>query len=139
MTPRESIEARCRQAGVDDVVRSCIAVLEGRPLDDDFAYVLAGPASFPVMGQCAGGTSGYWPRVWALRAFLYAWDTIAAHQVISHLDDPAWRVREMAAKVVARQRIGDAFDAVNRRRHDPVPRVRRAAERALIVLVAHEA
>lgn len=40
----------------------------------------------------------------------------------------------MAAKVVARHRVGEAFDAVTRRRRDPVARVRAAAERAVMRL-----
>jgi hypothetical protein len=50
--------------------------------------------------------------------------------------DEAWRVREMAAKVVARHRVGDAFAAVSRLRSDQVPRVRAAAERAVVTLTA---
>jgi hypothetical protein len=45
-------------------------------------------------------------------------------------------VREVAAKVIAKHRIGDALDAVITLRDDPVPRVRAAAERAIAVLTA---
>jgi HEAT repeat protein len=54
--------------------------------------------------------------------------------VIAALADEAWRVREMAAKVVARRRLGDALTAVAALQQDPVPRVRAAAARALAVL-----
>jgi hypothetical protein len=40
----------------------------------------------------------------------------------------------MAAKVVARRRLGDALAAVAALQQDPVPRVRAAAARALAVL-----
>jgi HEAT repeat protein len=70
-------------------------------------------------------------RVWAARALLYAWDDQALDAVIGALRDEAWRVREMAAKVVARHRIGDALTAVDDLRNDSVPRVRAAAERAM--------
>jgi len=40
----------------------------------------------------------------------------------------------MAAKVVARQLIGDALPAVADLRDDPVPRVRAAANRAVTLL-----
>lgn len=53
--------------------------------------------------------------------------------------DSAWRVREMAAKVVAKRRIGDALPMVAALRDDPVPRVRRAAERALLRLSESDA
>lgn len=46
-------------------------------------------------------------------------------------EDPYWRVREMAAKVVARHVVADALEAVGLLREDPVPRVRAAAERAV--------
>ncbi len=49
--------------------------------------------------------------------------------------DEAWRVREMAARVIARHRF-DALDAVVGLRDDPVPRVRVAANRAVAVLTA---
>jgi HEAT repeat protein len=65
---------------------------------------------------------------------LYAWDDNAADAVIAALADEAWRVREMAAKVVARRRLGDALTVVAALQQDPVPRVRAAAARALAVL-----
>jgi HEAT repeat protein len=52
------------------------------------------------------------------------------------LADEHWRVREMAAKVVARHRIGAALDRVAELRDDPVPRVRAAAERAIVKITA---
>lgn len=42
----------------------------------------------------------------------------------------------MAAKVIARYRIGDAFTAAAELRNDQVPRVRAAAERAIVILTA---
>jgi len=42
----------------------------------------------------------------------------------------------MAAKVIARHRVGDAFDAVAALRADPVERVRAAAARAVTILTA---
>jgi hypothetical protein len=45
----------------------------------------------------------------------------------------------MAAKVVARHRLGGALDAVARLRDDPVARVRAAAERAVVTLTASRA
>jgi hypothetical protein len=55
------------------------------------------------------------------------------------MDDPVWRVREMAAKVVAAHRIGQALDAVAALRDDPSPRVRAAGERAVVLLTASSA
>ena len=45
----------------------------------------------------------------------------------------------MAAKVVARNLLGDALPAVAELGDDSVPRVRRAAERALVRLSAADA
>jgi hypothetical protein len=63
----------------------------------------------------------------------------ATAAIIGALADDAWRVREMAAKVVARHRIGVAFDAVAPLREDPIPRVRAAAHRAVVLLTASHA
>jgi hypothetical protein len=74
--------------------------------------------------------------VWAVRALLYAWDDVARGAVIGALADEAWRVREMAVKVTARRLLGEALASVAELRHDPVGRVRLAAERATAILTA---
>jgi len=79
----------------------------------------------------------YFPRVWATRALLYAWDADVAPAVIGGLKDPAWRVREMCAKVVRLRRIRQATTALERLQSDPVARVREAATRALDELTAY--
>jgi HEAT repeat protein len=53
--------------------------------------------------------------------------------------DQSWRVREMAARVVAKQIVGEAFDDMVKLQDDPTPRVRDAAGRAVAVLVDHQA
>jgi len=50
------------------------------------------------------------------------------------LHDDAWRVREMALKVVARHRLDETLTAVAGLQEDPVARVRTAASRALFRL-----
>jgi HEAT repeat protein len=65
---------------------------------------------------------------------LHAWDDEAAAAIIRATTDDAWRVREMAAKVVARYRIDDALDAMVDLQADEVPRVRSAAGRAVVAL-----
>jgi HEAT repeat protein len=70
---------------------------------------------------------------------LYAWDDRATPSIIKATRDGAWRVREMALKVIARHKIGEAIDAVARLQHDPVARVRTAAQRALVMLTAARA
>jgi HEAT repeat protein len=76
----------------------------------------------------------YWPRTWAGRALLYVWDDaepLLVPAVVGALADPFWRVREMAAKVVARHEVGQAGEALIPLLDDEVPRVRAAAVRAV--------
>lgn len=78
--------------------------------------------------------NAYWLRVWGARGLLWSWDASAVPALRSALADEAWRVREMAAKVVARHRVDDVQPEVAALLHDGVPRVRAAAARALSVL-----
>lgn len=73
----------------------------------------------------------YWFRVWGARGLLWNWDDSATGAITAALRDPSWRVREMAAKVIARHLVGDALAAVAGLRDDPAPRVRAAANRAV--------
>lgn len=114
---------------------ACVAWLGGGDADDGMLVALAGPAAEEVLAGREGGPDGYWPRVWATRGLLYAWEPFAAEAVISALSDDSWRVREMAAKVVCRHRVGGALEVVADLQHDPVPRVRAAAGRAMKALV----
>jgi hypothetical protein len=121
------------------VVAGCIDILNGSSIDEHLLDVLAGPAAGSVLEGAEGGLTGYWPRVWALRGLLYAWSDRAVPALLRAFDDNSWRVREMAARVVAKQNIGEAFDDVVRLQDDPTPRVRAAARRAAVVLVDHQA
>jgi hypothetical protein len=137
LTPRESIEAECQRRGKPALVSACVDLLEGRhDVDDALLLALAGPAAETVLSGREGGGAGYWPRVWAARGLLHAWDHRATAAIIQATTDDAWRVREMAAKVIARHRVADAFTAVAGLRDDHVPRVRAAAERAVVILTA---
>jgi hypothetical protein len=126
--------------GEGAVVAGCVALLAGDGVDDaELLLTLAGPATAAVLRGGAGGVDGYWPRVWGARGLLYAWEAWAAPAVVLATTDDAWRVREMALKVIARHTLGDAIDAVAALRTDPVARVRRAAERAAERLVVARA
>ncbi len=129
ITPRERIEAECARRGKDAVVADCIALLRGA-IDPHLTRSLAGPGADKYFDG-AEHHDTYWFRVWALRGLLWAWDPSAGEVVCGALGDESWRVREMAAKVVARHLVSAAFAAVAERRDDPVPRVRSAAQRAL--------
>lgn len=137
LTPRQSIAAECQRRGKPALVSGCIGLLQGRPdVDDALLLALAGPHAEAVLSGRAGGKAGHWPRVWAARGLLHAWDNRATAAIIQATSDDAWRVREMAAKVIARHRIGDAFTAAAELCNDQVPRVRAAAERAIVILTA---
>jgi hypothetical protein len=137
LTPRQSIAAECQRRGKPAVVSGCIGLLQGRPgVDDTLILALGGPPGQYVLDGHAGGKTGYWPRVWAARGLLHAWDDRATSAIIQATTDDAWRVREMAAKVIARHRIGNALTAVAELRNDQVPRVRAAADRAVVLLTA---
>jgi HEAT repeat protein len=132
LTPRESIELECQRRGTAEVVAGCLELLGGGAADEPLVFAIGGPAARSVLG----GGQRYWLRVWAARALLYAWDDRAAGAVIAALADESWRVREMAAKVIGRHRVGEALAAVAGLQHDEVPRVRAAAARAVAVVTA---
>lgn len=108
LTPRQSVEFECQRRGEERVVEECVAILSGRGVDDATLLALAGPHALTVIGGGEGGVEGYWPRVWALRGLLYAWEPGASDVVIATSRDSHWRVREMSAKVVARRRLENA-------------------------------
>jgi len=136
LTPRQSVAQECRRRGEAQVVAGCVALLAGGDADRSFAYALGGPAADSVLGPHPRRDQRYFLRVWAARALLYAWDDSAQDAVVTALADESWRVREMAAKVVARRLIGDALPAVAALQHDPVARVRAAGARAVAALTA---
>jgi HEAT repeat protein len=87
------------------------------------------PADWVRTGVEAG--PDYWLRVWAARGLLYAWHGSARGAVRSALEDRAWRVREMALRVVAERGLGEERAAVEAMCHDDSARVRAAATQAL--------
>lgn len=130
VTPRQSIERECERLGLPEMVSNCIALLNKQPVGDAFLFVVGGPAARTVLDGREGGPGGYWPRAWALRAFLYAWDSAATSTVLRATGDESWRVREAACRVIARHRLDDGLETLTHLEHDPVERVRTAALRA---------
>ena len=92
-------------------------------------------SSVATAARLEAAGADYWPRVWAARGLLHCWPSPVQPAVtaalVGALSDPAWRVREMAAKVAARHEVGETADALLPCLSDPVPRVRAAAVRAL--------
>jgi hypothetical protein len=135
-TPRQSVEDECARRGVASVAAGCVDLLNGKTADDDLVLALGGPpADWVRTGEPSGPT--YWLRVWAARGLLYAWDDSASTAVLRALEDDAWRVREMALRVVARHRLQAASERVDELCGDPSARVREAAARTSRALGGH--
>jgi hypothetical protein len=132
-TPRLRVSLAAERDGRRAFVRQCVDVLAGVRADAELLWVLGGDSAPAVLAGRAGGPTGCWPRTWALRAFLYVWDPEAEHAVVAASSDEHWRVREMAAKVMAARRPTSepSLEALERLVGDPNPRVRAAAARAL--------
>ncbi|MGH3645974.1 MAG: HEAT repeat domain-containing protein [Micromonosporaceae bacterium] len=131
ITPRQSIEAECVRRGREGVVGGCARLILGDEADPELVLALAGPGARRVLDSGPRADLRYWLRVWGTRGLLWVWEDSATGALNAALNDPAWRVREMAAKVVARHLLGDALPVVAELRDDPVPRVREAAERTI--------
>jgi hypothetical protein len=136
-TPRQRIESECRRVGRDAFARSCGSVLEGELPSRGLLGVLAGTSHHALQAD-PGRDDDYWLRVWAARGLLWGWDDVALPALLQATSDEAWRVREMAAKVVARHTVDEALDAVLPLLADPVPRVRAAAARALAAITGRQ-
>jgi hypothetical protein len=142
LVPQLSIEAACARRGRQAVIDRCAGlVTEGETRSDyksdaELIEALGGPRARAVLDAGVRPDQRYWIRVWAMRGLLWAWEDNAFESVLVGLADPAWRVREMSAKVVARHRLGEALPVVAELRDDPVPRVRAAATRAVAGLTA---
>ncbi len=135
-TPVERARAAAAALGRAELVRWCADLLAGRATFGE----PDGPDPGWLAGRAADGwgapsrldeTTAYWPRVWAARTLLHVWDDAASAEVVAALGDPAWRVREMGAKVCARWEVAQAAEAALTLLGDEVPRVRVAALRAL--------
>jgi hypothetical protein len=135
LLPRESIEAECARRGRQAVISGCMSLLAGEGADDGLIAAL-GLGATDVLAEREGGRHGYWPRVWAARGLLHVWDERASDAIIGATADEHWRVKEMAAKVIAKYRVADGIEAVLGLRAASMPRVRAAAERAVTLLTA---
>jgi HEAT repeat protein len=139
-SPADRIAALVAEIGPDEVVAWCADLLAGRvgPAAAERPPLtwLGGRHAVALLDreQVVDPTHAYWVRVWAARGLLHAYAPAAGRDVVAALADEAWRVRELAAKVVARWEVGEASDAVALLVTDDVPRVRAAAVRAIGVV-----
>jgi hypothetical protein len=135
--PELLVGEACAAYGTATVARWCADLLLGRVAPDDPAkpsLVWIGGAHAATelrRGDMRERGQEYWARVWAARALRYAWASGLEPAVAGGLTDPAWRVREMSAKVAGQREIGEAGDALADLVADEVARVRAAAVRAL--------
>ena len=129
-SPRQRVAVECSRRGRPAFIAGCVALLDGRDVDTALIITLGGEHAVALLARDMPDDQRYWLRVWAGRGLLWAYDEAALPAVRAALRDPAWRVREMAAKVVARHRPAThGRGAVLRA--DPVRRVGAAATRAL--------
>lgn len=136
-SPAQRVRALCAAQGEASVAAECAEIMRtGSWENRDLLVVLGGRVAVGEYARTEPAQSdlSYWAPTWAARGLLYAWSDTAAPAVVAALTHEAWRVREMAAKVVAAREIGSAGDAVAALAWDPVPRVRAAAARALGVV-----
>jgi hypothetical protein len=115
------------------VADACMRLLAGADLDPLMREVFGNQHSPEWLES---DVNAYWLRVWGARGLLWNWDVRAVGSIRTALRDDAWRVREMAAKVVARHVVDEVQPEVAELLHDPIPRVRAAASRALALLAA---
>lgn len=144
-TPRDRALAAARSLGARELASWCADLLTGsldlagQDLHDP--RWIAGRA-WTAWGDPATWRSrglDHWPRTWAARTLLHAWDPVAGPAVEQGLVDEAWRVREMCAKIAARHELGAAApECARRAAGDEVPRVRVASLRALAVVGERE-
>jgi HEAT repeat protein len=115
------------------VAAACVRLIEGADIDAVMREVFGDQHSPEWLDS---EVNQYWLRVWGARGLLWNWDPLAHSALRTALYDDAWRVREMAAKVIARHLVDELQPEVAPLVQDPVPRVRAAAARALTLLAA---
>jgi len=138
-TPARRVRALADRIGAAETAAWCGELLAGHVSYDDPDLPplssLGRGSSVATADRLEAAGADYWPRVWAARGLLHCWPAHGQPAVtaalVGALTDPAWRVREMAAKVAARHEVGETAGALLPCTSDPVPRVRAAAVRAL--------
>lgn len=123
----QRLAAAVKLYGESQVIERALNIIDGQNEGADFLLFVGGEHA---NGLLNGAPVLYWPELWGLRALLYVWDDSAAPAVIRALGDTAWRVREMAARVVAAREL-PAVAELREMLEDSVPRVRVAAAKAL--------
>jgi HEAT repeat protein len=142
--PRDLLAEAVEDYGLHAVIDMCLALLDGHTDYDLLPLPLSYLGGAHAVVQLDRGANlaargqDHWPRVWAARGLRYVWLPYAEPGVVAALPDPAWRVREMAAKVVTQRELDSAADALVPLLTDRTPRVQVAAIRAIGLIGAHE-
>ena len=126
-SPRERVLLLSSKVGAGAVALWCAELLAGGSCDAASLRWIGGRHAVAAQDHL----EDHWPRVWAARALLYAWAPGAEPAVLAGLHDPAWRVREMCAKVARLRGLQRAEPILAHLLDDRVLRVRAAAEAAL--------
>ncbi|MGP6175751.1 HEAT repeat domain-containing protein [Microbacterium sp. A196] len=126
------LAAAVERYGESVVMARSLSLLAGHDEGSDFLLFVGGEHA---QGILDGAPVLYWPELWGARALLHVWDEsvwdeTAESLVISTLNNPAWRVKEMGARLVAAREL-DAASELADLLGEEVPRVRAAAARAL--------
>lgn len=121
------MEVAIKYYGEAEVVERALSLMDGNNEGEDFLLFVGGEHA---QGILDGAPVLYWPELWGLRALQYAWNDTAAPAVVNALHNTAWRVREMAARVIAVREIPAASELIELL-GDKTPRVRIAVARAL--------
>lgn len=127
LPPKKRIEAGIARYGHSEFITRALALIAGNSEGEDFLLYVGGDHA---QGIIDGAPVLYWPELWGLRALLYVWDDSATSSVIGALNNTAWRVREMAARVVVAHEIPARIELMALL-SDEKPRVRIAAARGL--------
>ncbi len=127
-TPATRVSAAIASLGEAEVVERAIALLAGFNAGEDFLLVAGGEHAKGILD---GAPPLYWPEVWGARVLLYAWNDTAVDAVTAGLQNRAWRVREMCARVVGSRVLLAAASVLRELLTDDVARVRAAGARAL--------
>ncbi|WP_256971543.1 HEAT repeat domain-containing protein [Microbacterium esteraromaticum] len=127
LPPKKRLAAAVERYGEPSVVERSLSLLAGNNEGEDFLLYVGGDHA---QGILDGAPVLYWPELWGARALLYVWNDSAAPAIIDAMNNPAWRVREMSARVVAARELSAASE-LSALLTDKVPRVRVAAAKAL--------
>jgi len=126
-SPADRIAAAVKIYGERDIVDRAAALIGGANAGEDFLLFVGGKHAKGILD---GAPALYWPELWGTRTLMYVWHDSAKVAVQSALTNQAWRVREMAAKVVHLREL-PLTDNLLPMLSDEVGRVRAAAARAL--------